>query len=217
MEVFELEWLLRILCATLMGLCIGYERHNRAKEAGIRTHALVALGACIFMLISKFGFYDKGGAGDPARIAAQVVSGVGFLGAGIIFVRNDMIQGLTTAAGIWTTSAIGMCFGAGLYLLGFAAGVTMFVVQLVFRRMFDFSGYKTLMAIRVNLTRDGTVNDVINYLRRNGYTNTDGHISADSDEGWVFEAVVSTLKDVEPSQLVRKLKELDHVKDAQIL
>lgn len=217
MEIFEVEWMLRILCATFMGLCIGYERHNRAKEAGIRTHALVALGACIFMLISKFGFYDKGGAGDPARIAAQVVSGVGFLGAGIIFVRNDMIQGLTTAAGIWTTSAIGMCFGAGLYMLGFVAGITMFVVQLVFRKMFDFSGHKTLMAVKIKLDKEGTVNEVISYLRRNGYTNTENHISADSDEGWIYETIIYTLKDVEPSHLVKKLRQLDHVKDAQIL
>lgn len=118
----ELEYILRIVIAGICGICIGTERTHRSKEAGIRTHCIVALGAALMMVISKYGFSDivageNGMRGaDGARIAAQVVSGIGFLGAGMIFVRKDMITGLTTAAGIWVTSGIGMAIGAGMYV-----------------------------------------------------------------------------------------------------
>ena len=115
----ELEFFFRILIAGICGGLIGYERNNRLKEAGIRTHLIVALAAALIMVVSKYGFSDvttlKGVALDPSRIAAQIVTGVGFLGAGMIFVRNQTISGLTTAAGVWATAGIGMTIGAGLY------------------------------------------------------------------------------------------------------
>lgn len=121
----ELEFFFRILIAGICGGLIGYERNNRLKEAGIRTHLIVALAAALIMVVSKYGFSDvttlKGVALDPSRIAAQIVTGVGFLGAGMIFVRNQTISGLTTAAGVWATAGIGMTIGAGLYFLGVAA------------------------------------------------------------------------------------------------
>lgn len=129
------ELLLRILLAALCGGAIGYERKNRHKEAGIRTHILVAAGAALMMVVSKYGFADilgmKGIALDPSRIAAQIVSGVGFLGAGIIFVRNHIVNGLTTAAGIWVTSGIGMAIGSGLYIVGVVTAVGVVVVQVI--------------------------------------------------------------------------------------
>ena len=112
----ELEFFFRILIAGICGGLIGYERNNRLKEAGIRTHLIVALAAALIMVVSKYGFSDvttlKGVALDPSRIAAQIVTGVGFLGAGMIFVRNQTISGLTTAAGVWATAGIGMTIGA---------------------------------------------------------------------------------------------------------
>ncbi|MFQ9490102.1 MAG: MgtC/SapB family protein [Bilophila wadsworthia] len=112
----ELEFFFRILIAGICGGLIGYERNNRLKEAGIRTHLIVALAAALIMVVSKYGFSDvttlKGVALDPSRIAAQIVTGVGFLGAGMIFVRNQTISGLTTA-GVWATAGIGMTIGAG--------------------------------------------------------------------------------------------------------
>ena len=108
----QAELLCRIIIAGICGGIIGYERKNRNKEAGIRTHMIVALGASLIMIVSKYGFADilgeQGIALDPSRIAAQIVTGVGFLGAGMIFMRKNTISGLTTAAGIWATSAIGM-------------------------------------------------------------------------------------------------------------
>ncbi len=124
-------WVLRLLVATGCGIIIGFERTTRYKEAGIRTHAIVALGAALLMLISKFGFPESG-ATDSARVAAQIVSGIGFLGAGMILVRRNTVSGLTTAAGIWTTSAVGMAIGAGMYVLGLATTVIIVTIQVLF-------------------------------------------------------------------------------------
>lgn len=131
----QLEFILRIMLAGLCGAIIGYERKNRNKEAGIRTHLIVAMGAALIMIVSKYGFNDilghTGIALDPSRIAAQIVTGVGFLGAGMIFMRRNMIRGLTTAAGIWATSGIGMAIGSGLYVVGIVTTVFIVLVQIV--------------------------------------------------------------------------------------
>lgn len=132
---FTQELLLRILLAALCGAAIGYERKNRHKEAGIRTHILVAVGASLMMIVSKYGFDDivanKGIGLDPSRIGAQIVTGVGFLGAGIIFVRNHIVNGLTTAAGLWVTSGIGMAVGSGMYQIGIISAVGVVIVQII--------------------------------------------------------------------------------------
>ena len=129
----EIEFLLRILCAALLGGLIGLEREYRAKEAGFRTHFLVALGSALFMIVSAYGFSDVQMAGmtsrwDVSRVAAQVVSGIGFIGAGTIIFRKaeNMVSGLTTAAGLWVTAAIGLACGGGMYIL--ATGCTVMVL-----------------------------------------------------------------------------------------
>lgn len=113
------EMVIRLLVAALLGALIGIEREYRSKVAGLRTHLLVAIGSALFMLLSQYGF---GGQGDPARIAAQIVSGIGFIGAGaIIMDRRHAVHGLTTAAGIWVSAGIGMTVAAGMYILALAA------------------------------------------------------------------------------------------------
>ncbi len=128
-------YVLRILAAGFCGFCIGYERKTRSKDAGIRTHTIVCMAAALLMILSKYGFADQAVEGvkgaDSARIAAQVVSGIGFLGTGIIFYRRDTLHGLTTAAGIWAAAGIGMAFGAGMYILGFATTVVLIILQVV--------------------------------------------------------------------------------------
>lgn len=123
------------LALVLSGI-VGIEREVHQKSAGLRTHTLVGVGAAVFMLVSKYGFSDVLSRGtvvvDPSRIAAQIVSGVGFLGAGLIFVRRDSVRGLTTAAGIWITAGIGACAGAGLPLLALAATAAYLVVVMGF-------------------------------------------------------------------------------------
>ncbi|MBE7083784.1 MAG: MgtC/SapB family protein [Clostridiales bacterium] len=102
-----------MVLSLLLGFAIGFERKLRFKEAGIRTHTIVCVGACLFTLVSVFGFSSA----DSSRVAAQVVSGIGFIGAGMIFYHKEVVRGLTTAAGIWATAAIGMSVGAGLSTL----------------------------------------------------------------------------------------------------
>lgn len=119
----------RVLLAMVCGAVIGYERENRNKQAGLKTHVLVALGACVAMIVSKYGFSDVEHF-DAARVAAQVISGIGFLGAGVIFVKAHIaIEGLTTAAGLWATSAIAMALGSGMELVGIFATITMVTFQ----------------------------------------------------------------------------------------
>ncbi len=122
------EMIARLLLAFLVGFFIGLEREISHKPAGVRTHALVCLGSALFTLISSYGFTSLIGTnpyqpGDPARIAAQIVTGVGFIGGGIIFKDQDHIRGLTTAASIWLTAGLGTGIGAGLYVPTLAAAV----------------------------------------------------------------------------------------------
>lgn len=133
--VLSAEFFLRILTAAVCGIVIGYERENRNKEAGIRTHAIVALGAALIMIVSKYGFSDIQNY-DASRVAAQIVSGIGFLGAGIIFIRNRAVSGLTTAAGIWATAGVGMAVGSGMYYIGIAVTVLIVLMQFVLHRQF---------------------------------------------------------------------------------
>lgn len=146
---FCLEMFIRIIIACFCGFLIGYERTKHFKEAGIRTHVIVCLAAALMMIISKYGFSDlisNGGTlfsgvkeADPSRIASQIVSGVSFLGAGVIFHNTSGIKGLTTAAGIWATAGIGMAIGGGMYFLGVFAAIVIFAFQSIVRK-FDIAG-----------------------------------------------------------------------------
>ena len=128
--------LAELVSAFVLSALIGLEREIRQKSAGLRTYTLVGVAAALFLLISKYGFSDVLSSGrvvlDPSRVAAQIVTGIGFLGAGVIFVRSDVVKGLTTAATIWLTTAIGMACGAGLLLLALEATVAYFIVSLLF-------------------------------------------------------------------------------------
>ena len=117
------DWVLifRLFVAGLLGGLIGLEREFRAKEAGVRTHFIVALGSALFMVISEFAFDGK--QHDAARVAAQVVSGIGFIGAGVIIFQRNVVRGITTAAGLWVAAAIGLACGDGMYPVAIAATV----------------------------------------------------------------------------------------------
>ncbi|CFQ27774.1 putative Mg(2+) transport ATPase [Yersinia bercovieri] len=133
------DLLLRITLAGALGGLIGFERQLRAKEAGLRTHILVGIGSAMFMIVSKYGFEDlltlEHVSFDPSRVAAQVVSGMGFLGAGTIMIQKQMVKGLTTAAGMWVTAAIGLVIGSGLYEIGIYGTLVTLVVLEIFRQL----------------------------------------------------------------------------------
>ena len=130
----------RLLLSCLCGAAIGFERSKRFKEAGIRTHIIVCIGAALAMIISKYGFEDLGGildgsrTSDPARVAAQVVTGISFLGAGVIFKNGGTIKGLTTAACLWVTASIGLAVGAGMIAMGLLATILVTAVQILLHR-----------------------------------------------------------------------------------
>ena len=131
----QLEYLIRIVISCLCGGIIGIERTLRQKDAGFRTHVIVALGASLMMVVSKYGFADSLATGyDPApeRIAANIITGISFLGAGMIFVRGANIKGLTTAAGIWSTAAVAMAIGAGMYVTGIVSSLIIVLIQILF-------------------------------------------------------------------------------------
>lgn len=119
MEQFDWILIFRLVAAGLLGGLIGMEREFRAKEAGVRTHFIVALGSALFMIISEFAFEGK--QHDAARVAAQVVSGIGFIGAGVIIFQRNVVRGVTTAAGLWVAAAIGLACGDGMYPVAIAA------------------------------------------------------------------------------------------------
>ena len=151
----QVELVIRLLVAAFCGFAIGFERKNRFKNAGIRTHMIVALGSALIMIVSKYGFFDiwnlRHIALDPSRVAAQIVSGVSFLGAGAILVRHNNVNGLTTAAGVWTTAAVGMAIGAKLYILGLSATALVLGIQVVLHHHYRWlpSGDNGVLTIRI--------------------------------------------------------------------
>lgn len=138
------DFILRLIVACLCGAGIGFERSKRLKEAGIRTHVIVCCAAALSMIISKYAFVDLTDAAgnlfngtrgaDPARIAAQTISGVSFLGAGVIFRHGSTVMGLTTAAGIWATAGIGLAIGSGMYVIGILATIIIAAAQFIMHR-----------------------------------------------------------------------------------
>ena len=144
-------WILRIFIAAVCGFFIGYERKTPSKEAGVRTHTIVAMGTAMLMILSKYGFEDSQGRFDGARIAAQVVSGIGFLGAGIIIYRRDVLQGVTTAAGVWTTAGIGMAIGAGMIIVGIVSTVFLIMSQVILHIPFKILRGRVFSVIKAQI------------------------------------------------------------------
>ena len=173
-----IEFILRLFVASVLGAIIGLERGYRAKEAGFRTHFLVAMGSALFMILSQYGFeqllFQSRDAGlnvrlDPSRIAAQVVSGIGFIGAGTIIFQRHVVRGLTTAAGLWVTSAIGMTCGAGLYLLATASTVLVLICLETLNYFFQEFGTRNI-SITFSSPSIDDVRQVLGRMRQDGMT-----------------------------------------------
>ena len=181
-------FILRLLTATILGAVIGFEREYHAKEAGIRTHLLVALGACLFMILSVYGFdfmLDRDHVSfDPSRIASQVVTGIGFIGAGTIILQKQMVRGLTTAAGLWVTAAIGLACGNGMYII---AVVTTAVVLISLGLINLYLPYISQKERHITfLASDYTVmTEILERLRQEKITvlNYEMHKSAEENNG----------------------------------
>jgi putative Mg2+ transporter-C (MgtC) family protein len=133
----QFEYLLRILLAAVCGAFVGIERAKRRKEAGLRTHVIVAMASALAGIVSKYGYMDviaMGMNAEASRIASNVLTGIGFLGAGIIFVKGGSVKGLTTAAGVWATSIVGLSIGSGMYIVGIGTTLLLITLQIVLHR-----------------------------------------------------------------------------------
>jgi putative Mg2+ transporter-C (MgtC) family protein len=136
-NVPQFEYLLRIILAAFCGAFVGFERARRQKEAGLRTHVIVALASALAGIVSKYAYMDVIALGmnaEASRIASNVLTGIGFLGAGIIFVKGGSVKGLTTAAGVWATSIVGLAIGSGMYIVGIGTTLLLITLQIVLHR-----------------------------------------------------------------------------------
>ena len=147
--MLNVDFMLRLLVAGILGAIIGLDREYRAKEAGYRTHFLVSLGSALIMIVSQYGFQEiikeNSVTLDPSRVAAQVVSGIGFIGAETIILQKQTVRGLTTAAGIWATAGIGLAVGAGMYAIGIATTVLTLIGLELLSYIFKSVGMKSSM------------------------------------------------------------------------
>lgn len=192
-----MEWnfVLRLCVAGLCGTVIGLDREYRVKDAGFRTHFLVAMGSALMMLVSQYGFSDILSAVpevklDPSRIAAQVVSGIGFIGAGTIIIHRQLVRGLTTAASLWASAGIGLASGAGMYLVAGAATVLTLIglegLNLVFRRL----GQRRIMLVFSAADRN-VLNEAFNRLKSEDYTVLSYEVTTErSGEGMLYRATL---------------------------
>jgi putative Mg2+ transporter-C (MgtC) family protein len=197
---------------------IGLEREWRQKSAGLRTHTLVGFGAALFLLVSKYGFSDVVNGSsvilDPSRVAAQVVSGLGFIGGGLIFVRGDAVRGLTTAATVWLTAAIGMACGAGLAILALVATLAYFVATIMYRWValkLPRSRYAAFALRVVYADGRGVLRDVLAECTRQGFAIS--HVATERLEGTIAnEPAVAVALEVQgqprPEGLAARLSDL---------
>ena len=168
-----IQFIIRLAVAGLLGALIGLDREYRAKEAGTRTHFLVSLGSALIIIVSQWGFGDvvgHPGIGlDPSRVAAQVVSGIGFIGAGTIMMQKQFVRGLTTAAGLWATAGIGLAIGGGLYTVGIAATLLTLIGLEALRYL--LRNFRSKCSIVKFVTRDrSNLIRITNELNSNGFS-----------------------------------------------
>lgn len=204
MEQFlkELEYLLGVVIALALGFAIGFERKLRSKEAGIRTHTIVCVGAALMMVVSKYGF--GGVQADSARVAAQIVSGIGFLGAGIIMFRGQKMHGLTTAAGVWATAGVGMAAGAGLYYVALGSTVIIIFIQFIFH--INRGPFRTKKYYQINICFKNADDENTKVKAIFGVTHFNSLTIERKENGTVYHALLNTDKEFS-SQTLNEIME----------
>ena len=212
---FQMVCVVRLLMASVCGFAIGIERTNRLKDAGMRTHLIVCMGAAMMMLVSKYGFFDISPMteffkADVSRVASSVVSGVGFLGAGIIFVRNRSITGLTTAAGIWATAGIGMAMGAGQYVIAIAGTAIIIIAQSLLHNDHITGGGLMMLDLRID-GRSGNVSQTVQQIQRLGAELLDLSVTQKKNDIIRVEMKVKPGKNTDQLTIIGELEKLPWV------
>ena len=207
----ELDITLRLAVAMLLGGVIGFEREYRAKDAGFRTHFLVALGSALFCIVSQYGFGFE--LKDSSRVAAQVVSGIGFLGAGTIIFQKNVVRGLTTAAGLWVTAAIGLACGTGMYLPAVVTTL-MVLVGLEILSVIIPRVSTSVVILSFSATSQESVKKAVREVRRNCLDIISYELKElKTSQGVIFEANLSmkVKRDNRNEKLIEYLNEFDDV------
>ena len=199
-------WILpNLLLSVLMGFIIGFERKVRFKEAGIRTHTIVCVGSALMMIVSKYAF----DVADEARVAAQIVTGVGFLGAGMIVYRKNEVRGLTTAAGVWATAGVGMACGGGLYIIALGATLVIIAAQCLFHLPFKFFHSKRFYAIKIEFIQKEQENLMIKNLF--GVDRFNHLVIRRENDQVIYSATLNTDKEFSSSKLNKIMLENDFI------
>ncbi len=210
------DWLIRLLLAAVTGSLIGLERQTRSKEAGMGTHAIVCIAAAAITIVSKYGFEDTVRF-DSARLAAQIISGISFLGAGIIFVRNESIQGLTTAAGVFATAGIGVCYGTGLCGVGLFTGILVILIQFFLHHLRHGSGqllYETVLTVTMK-ENETDISDIIEVVRR--YSKRPERVMIfEKDNRRILETDLLTSHESKLEAIIREIKQLPDVAEVTL-
>ena len=212
---YDLHLLFRMIVACVCGFVIGYERKNRAKDAGIRTHCIVAVASAMMMIVSKYGFNDMIESIeflnadvrlDPSRMAQGIVTGVGFLGSGLIFHQSGATQGLTTAAGIWATSGIGMALGAGMYRIGVFTTIIMLVIQYLLHARNRFTKTHKTKLLRVfGVSEEGYEKRMIEMLAQKQISVSDVSIVKNENNEIDYTFHIEIADDKSEEELVREI------------
>lgn len=211
------EFILRLFTAGILGAVIGLDREYRAKEAGYRTHFLVSLGSALIMIVSQYGFQQiiqqDSVSLDPSRVAAQVVSGIGFLGAGTIIIQKQFVRGLTTAAGIWATAGIGLAVGAGMYGIGVAATILTLIGLELLSLIFKSLGMKSSLIIFSTSEKD-IIRHIISVLRSREYLLVSYEmkkVSHNDLDNYIVTLVIKAKKTLDESQILLFMEEFPEV------
>ena len=211
------DFILRLFIAGVLGAVVGLDREYRAKEAGYRTHFLVSLGSALIMIVSQYGFQqvilENSVSLDPSRVAAQVVSGIGFIGAGTIIIQKQFVRGLTTAAGIWATAGIGLAIGAGMYGIGVAATILTLIGLELLSFIFKSLGMKSSMIVFSTDEKD-IIQKVTRELNDRGYMLVSyqmekvSHSNADT---YVVTIVIKAKKSTDDNKLLLFMEEFPEI------
>lgn len=207
----ELEFAIRLAVAMVLGGVIGFEREYRAKDAGFRTHFLVALGSALFCIVSQYGFGFE--LKDSSRVAAQVVSGIGFLGAGTIIFQKNVVRGLTTAAGLWVTAAIGLACGTGMWVAAIATTLMMLIGLEVLSALIPRMS-TSVVVLSFSATSQESVKKAVKEIRRNSVDIMTYELKErKTSQGAIFEANLSVRmkRDNGSEWLIGYLDEFDDV------
>lgn len=211
----QYELFLRLLLACLCGGIIGFERSIRRKDAGIKTHIILALGAALFMIVSQYGFADLelsvGFKADASRIGANIVTGVSFLCAGVIFVRGASVKGLTTATGIWTTAGIGMAAGAGMYALTIFTTCLIIVIQLLLAGFSAKIETHYSLDVELKITDKVHINDVVSQLSEITQTPAIAIKMHREDDATCYKVNFNITHTVDELELIHRINEIDSV------